>query len=300
MATDIVTDHSPKAAPEGAKVSPGQPPKYTPEDHEKAAGALKVVRLIELGENAHGKTATFEFTGGFVRSVDVDFKTVWHAAFKDIRGADWWRLLGHVAPRSKCADGTLVVQNGPMPFWTQRTTARGRELSTNYFDVPDERYWAGLLTGTKAARELILFLQQYERARSVELFIGLEAEISACLCSAAALASKRGAPHRNEVGAHHAANAFCTLVTRYFMSGAAHANPAYLDDQVKRDEGYLTWTDKNNAERRLEFTERMRAARAAKAAQHVDAAASLPAAASAKARRFKTSEGAASSGHTLQ
>ena len=302
MATDIVTDQSPEPASEGAGVPLNQLPRYTPEDHEKAACDLKVIRLVELGNGAHGKTATFEFTGGFVRSVDVDAKTVWHSALKEIRSADWRRLLEHVAPRSKCADGTQRVQIGPMPFWTQRTTARGRELSTNYFDVADELYWAGQLTGAMAARELILFLRQYERARQGDQFVSLESGLSACLRSAAALANRTERRDRHVAGQHHAADAFSTLVTRYFMCGAAYANPAYLGDQVERNKSYLDWIEKCSKESRLEFAERMRAARAAKLAKStcVSTTPSEIERGQPRNARSKHIEGAASNGHTLQ
>lgn len=298
MATDIVTD--PPAQPEAGEVPAevAQPPKYTPEDHTKAS-ALKVVRLVELGANKNGKTATFEFTGGFVRSVDVDEKTIWHSLFAEVQGVSWRQLVEHVAVRSKRVDGTQLEQIGPMPFWTRLRTARGREFVTNYFDVPDEKSWAGQLTGAKAARELILFLKQYERAREVRLFGGLESEISACLRRASTLAS-RGADAHKEAGPHHAAKEFCTLVTRYFMTGAGNANPAYLDDQVTRAEGYLAWTDKRDEERRLEFAERMRTVRAAKAAKGVGVTVAEEAGMSTQRRRVKTSEGAANNGHTLQ
>lgn len=300
MATDIVTDQSPEPASEGAGVPLIQLPRYAPEDHEKAASPLKVVRLVELGDGAHGKTATFEFTGGFVRDLDVDAQTVWHTVLRPIVGADWHRLLKHVAPSSCNADGTIRTQRGPMWFWTESTTPRGRYLADNYFDVPEEDYAHGCLTGAKVARELIMFLKQYERARQVGPFDGIESMIERSLQSAFVLAQSRRYDDVPCAGA--AAHVFAQTVTRFFMVGSEYANPAYLNGEVERAEASVAWSLDYDERKRKETAERMRAVRAAKFAKRSRALTTPLEIGSGRQRatRLERSEGAASSGRTLQ
>lgn len=264
------------------------PPKYGPADHEKASN-LKVVRLLGLGEGFHGKTGTFEFAGGFVRSIDIDAETIWHSLFGDLDRKEFWRLVRHVETRTRCDDGTVVIQDGPMWFWTRRTTPRGRELESNLFDVPEEGYAAGRLTGAKAARDLILFLRKYERARELDPWAMLNNKIKQCLAQAFALESSR---HFNEASRGNAAITFCNIVTGYFLCGASHANPAYLDGQVDQEERGVAWELDYEQQNRKEVAERMQVVRAAKAAKRAGNVMSL--------RKLQSTEGAASNGHTLQ
>jgi len=261
MATDIVTDESAYPATHIVDVPHQHPPKYGPEDHEKAASALKAVRLVALTDGAYGKTVTVEFTGGFVRHLDVDAQTVWHNVLRPIIGDDWHRLLKHVAPSSSNADGTVRTQRGPMSFWTESTTPRGRYLAANYFDVPKEDFAYGGLTGAKAARELIMFLKRYERARQVG-FDGIESMVERCLQDAFVLAQSRR--YNGVPSAAAAAHVFAQTVTRFFMVGSEYANPAYLDKEVERAESTVAWSLDFDERKRKENAERMRAVRAAK------------------------------------
>lgn len=288
MATDIVAD---KLSDPGTDApDPSLQPRYAPEDHEKAAPSLKIIRLVELGSNAHGKTATFEFTGGFVRSIDLDAETVWHSALKDLKGQELRKILEHVAVRSKGEDGIARVQDGPMWFWTRRETQRGRVLGYCYFDVPEEAYSAGRLTGAKAARELILFLKKYEDSWKVDW--SLKRSVGLCLSEAFALAQ---APYTSKPTTRNAAVAFCELVTAFFCVGSSVANPAYLDSQVDEGERSVAWEVSRDEQDRLETAERMRALRAAKAAKR----AASNGAANASVQQFASNEVVAA-GHTLQ
>ncbi|WP_457443799.1 hypothetical protein [Roseateles sp. P5_E4] len=264
MANDIVPVDTPEApsasAPEAAEV-----PKYTPHDHEKASG-LKAVRTVELGDGPHGKTVMLEFEGGFLRNVDVDCKNIWHELFCTLQRREFQRLQDHVAPRRVLADGTRAIQDGPMWFWTTRTTARGRHLEGNYFDLPEEAWAKGSLTGAMAARELILFLREYEPARPEKGgHWKLGGHVQQCLAQAFALT---GMPRNSgKRSAAHAANRFCEIVASYFAAGAATANPAYLDGCVERDE-YWMKAEEDQAERaRQETVDRMRELREIKAAK---------------------------------
>lgn len=288
MATDIVADGT--VDTETSAPEPGLQPKYTPEDHQKAAPALKVIRLVELGSNRHGKAATFEFTGGFVRSIDLDAQTVWHASLQGLDAGDLRKLLEHVAPRHKEADGTVRVQDGPMWFWTRRETPRGRWLGRSYFDVPAEDYGAGRLTGAKAARDLILFLKEHRPSGGLPHFI--RHGVHECLEEAFALGQT---PWDGKEPRRGAAVAFCQIVTQFFCLGATYANPAYLDQQVEQEEASMSGWAEFEERQRLETADRMRAARAAKAAKR----AAAHALASSAALQFTTNEGVAT-GHTLQ
>jgi hypothetical protein len=181
-----------------------------------------------------------------------------------------------------------------MWFWTERMTPRGRVLVTSYFDVPQEDYAHGCLTGSRAARDLILFLKAYERAREVGRFMGLEWEIQLCLEEAMrqACANQRAGTPSTRAAAH----VFSQSVTRFFMVGASNANPAYLFQEVERAEATVEWSIDHAERERGKLVERMRAARAAKVAKraNVSSQAMTPAA------RAKITEGAASNGHTLQ
>jgi hypothetical protein len=299
MATDIVTDQAAALASDVAPTTAGLP-RYTPEDHA-AASALKIERLVSLGTNEHGKTATFEFAGGFVRSIDVDVQNVWHSVLCPIVGADWGRLLRHVAPHSRCEDGTLLIQLGPMWFWTDRTTPRGRFLSSNYFDVPQEDYAHGCLTGARAARDLILFLRQYERAREARPIIGgLEMTVQRCLEEAFTLASARRSGDAPSTGP--AAHVFSQTVMRFFVAGTGNANPAYLEGEVERAQATVAWSEDYDERQREQVADRMRAVRAAKAIKRAQGSTGEVASngMTSMPGRAKFIEGASASGHTLQ
>lgn len=129
--------------------------RYTPADH--AGHTLKPVKVLEVSTTGeHGPWGLIEFEGGFTRIIDLPtHKDANHPVFDSLEWADRGKLREAGARVVPMADGTVKVFQTFLSFASVTRNKRGIWKGDNCFDVPDEANNEGVLTGYKAARELL-------------------------------------------------------------------------------------------------------------------------------------------------
>ena len=225
----------------------------TPAQHANTSKA-KPIKLLELGTGPHGKTATFEFAEGWQRTLDMPIEAdAWHPIFRDLPQIDRHSLISHAeAPFVSHADGTKSRPD-PLSFTRRICTERGKFLRFTYFDVPDESYEDGSITGLKCAAEL---MEELSRGYGGHLMLHRTIE-------AAVLARSGDSARKNQSGA---AQSFLNIVYQALKYFANHANHRpYIADLIVKDENYRDEMEELKVLGRQEFVERMKAGKAAKA-----------------------------------
>ena len=154
MAFTIPADTPVHPAEARAPAEPAAGP-WTPARHI-AEGVTKPTRLLELGTGEHGKTALLEFPGGWQRTIDLPTEAdAWHPLFSELPQADVQRLRKHVAhPIIRHPDGTRT-RRGALSFVTEEVGPAGGYKAERCFDVPQEDFYSGCVTGYRCAAELL-------------------------------------------------------------------------------------------------------------------------------------------------
>lgn len=261
MAKEIVSHQTNATAREVVEVIGPPSPPYTPERHAKLSG-LSVVRLVALGNSPEGKTALFEFEGGFMRELVIDAQSIWHKSLSALPIKDRWQLRDHVTPpKTTVSDNHRKEQWGPMWFSQNLEDSRGRSKGRNSFDVPSETYYSGKVTGARAARDLVMFIKESDNSDAIEKFV-VDSVIDA------AVIAKRNydVDRADEV---FAAFEFITVIVQYAIGAAENANHHYLDGRVAwrqlEAEKNTAWFEAEIAKKKNALAERMKKLRDAKA-----------------------------------
>lgn len=227
---------------------------WTPAHHAQV-NKTKPIRLLELGEGEHGKNARFEFPEGWQRTIDLPTQADgWHPIFSDLPGEDTQALRRHVEqPVTIRPDGRRTQSLG-LSFTTAVPTRRNYLKDFNLFDVPEEVYEQGRITGYRCAAELLEALQRG---------YGPHIDVRGTIREASrALSDGYGKPSR--VGA---AGAFMAVVEEALKFLARHAQHGdFIARRIKDAECAQTWLAEQEAKEKAAFVERMRQARAAKRA----------------------------------
>lgn len=238
MATDNVTSPSP-AAP------------WTPRD-QLANHKLKVIRLIELGENEKGRFAKVEFEDESSRPLYLlTIEDAWSRVFHSLDFADQWKIRDHFNrrfPAQKLPDGS-VKKFKHVSFVTETVSSRRKYLGVNHFDLAMQDSPNGKICGLNIAREFL----EYSKLSNVCHGVGLTEMITSL---AEAKQSKR------DERANHAAWKFLHVMSEMLRFAARHADfNGYIDRCVEdalRTEQFLA---EREAKQKSDFVARMKKAR---------------------------------------
>lgn len=144
-------------------------------------------------------------------------------------------------------DGNVKTTHG-LSFVTTTHTKRGRFVAYSAFDVPDEDYGAGWITGTLAAGELLVALSE-ERFD----LLGILEEASSI---------PRGDPRRG------ASAGFLRMIEKMIYFAAEHArHEQIVKETVKGLRASMERARLKEQQEKSAFVQRMKAAKQAKAAQ---------------------------------
>lgn len=227
---------------------------WTPAHHAQV-NQTKPVRLLELGEGPHGKCARFEFPEGWERTIDLPTQADgWHPLFNDLPHEDTMALRRHVLQPVVTGPGGKRKRHAPLSFTTDTVSARGAWIESSHFDVPDEDYGAGNITGYRCAGELLEALQRG---------YGPHIDVRAIIREASSIVfAGVFKPSR-----HGAAVGFMEVVSEAVKFLACHSrHSAFIASKIEAAERYQTFTRECEAKEKAAFVERMRQARAAKRA----------------------------------
>lgn len=184
----------------------------------------------------------------------------------DINAAMERRQVAAVAaiPRVLQADGTY--RSAPhVSFIAEYTSSRRRRLRTCYFDVAPMTYAEGWVEGFRLAGEYLEFIKRHNR------FANFVPQVLAA-------AVECGRPGNGLRKANVAAG-FMACMSEMIVFGAREAaHSAWIEAKIGEARRYAEHAEERKAERKAEFVERMRTARAAKraAAEKRDAATPAP------------------------
>ena len=254
MAFTIPADTPVHPAEARAPAEPAAGP-WTPARHI-AEGVTKPTRLLELGTGEHGKTALLEFPGGWQRTIDLPTEAdAWHPLFSELPQADVQRLRKHVAhPIIRHPDGTRT-RRGALSFVTEEVGPAGGYKAERCFDVPQEDFYSGCVTGYRCAAELLDAL-----ARGYGPRINRQSVIEGALM---ACAEPCGKPSRRSAGF-----AFIAIVEEALTFMAKQSrHKEFMAAKIAEAEQLRTAMAVLEAKEKAVFVERMKAAKAAKRSQ---------------------------------
>lgn len=226
---------------------------WTP-THHASAHKTKPVRLLALGTGPHGKTALLEFPEGWQRTIDLPTQAdAWHPLFDELAADDKDKLHKHTAhPIIRHADGTRTRQ-GALSFITQQISRNGGRIGERCFDVPEEDYLAGNITGYRCAGELLAALQ---------CGYGPYIPLNNILDEAITVTHESF----DKTGRRGAAVAFLEVVRESLTFMAKHArHTEFVSGRIARAEQYQAYFAESEASEKAAFVQRMKDAKAAKA-----------------------------------
>jgi hypothetical protein len=233
---------------------------WTPE-HHATAKQPKPIKLLELGMGNHGKCARFVFPEGWERCIDLPTEAdAYHPLFDDLPSADRTSLRKHAESPVVTGANGVKTQQRALSFTTRTVGRGGYTLDINEFDIPEESYCDGFITGYRCAGELLEALKRgygpHIDARSI-----VRAVVQA--------SNNKGA----KFSRHGAAAAFLTVVNDALKFLATHgAHGKYIAGKVEQAQEYAAGLAKHEAQEKAAFVERMRQAKAAKSAARGGAA----------------------------
>lgn len=217
---------------------------------QAASSQLKILKLLELGENEKGRFARVEFDDESSRPLYLlTIADAWHSIFNALRYNDRWLIRGHFngrLPELAQPDGARKTYRHAS-FATEVRSLRGKFISDSYFDLSAHGGVTGEQAGLAVARELL--------------------ELSATgNCHALSLPTIFD--HLAAANGDHekrARLAFLLVVDEMFKFAARHANfHKYIDGQAARYAETEKWLADAVEKEKAAFVERMKAARLAK------------------------------------
>lgn len=224
----------------------------TPADHA-SAHKTKPVRLLALDTGPHGKTALLEFPEGWQRTIDLPTQAdAWHPLFSELPQADVQRLRKHVAhPIIRHPDGTRT-RRGALSFVTEEVGPAGEYKAERCFDVPQEDFYSGCVTGYRCTAELLDALARGYGPRIIKQHV-----IKAAL---QARDEPYGKPSRRGPG-----SAFMEIVGEALNFMAKHArHREYMATKIAEAERWQATMAELDAKEKAAFVERMKAAKTEK------------------------------------
>lgn len=221
--------------------------------HHASTHKTKPVRLLELGNGPHGKTALLEFPEGWLRTIDLPAEAdAYHPLFDELPTEERYRLMHYTKhPVVIHPDGRRTRQ-GALSFITEEVNRLGGWIDERRFDVPAEDYAAGYITGYRCAGELLTALQ-----RGYGPHIALNRILEEVMT-----AIKEPYGTRGRAGA---ASAFVSVVEealKFFAKHALHAK--FIGERIASAEISHAYCVEQEAKEKAAFVERMKAAKAAK------------------------------------
>lgn len=229
---------------------------WTPAHHAKV-NKTKPIRLLELGEGEHGKNARFEFPEGWQRTIDLPTQADgWHPLFSDLPQEDGAALRSHVAQPVVIGPDGERRQSLGLSFTSCTLNKRGHWTGDNHFDVPEEKYADGRITGLRCAAELLEALQRG---------YGPHISLRDVIREAINVKFERGGG--DNASRWGAACGFMGVIEESVKFLAEHGRHAdWIAKKIEKEERYLAHCAERDAQEKAAFVERMRKARAAKRA----------------------------------
>ena len=231
----------------------------TPAVHQSASKA-RPIRVVSMGDGPHGKQVVCEFLDGWQRSIDLPTEAdAWHPLFNGLPHEQRLQLHRLVKPVPYVDGKGVRKQREELSFTTTEIGPRGGCKKFNHFDVPDEEYGVGQITGYRAAVEMLEALQ---RAYGPHVSLGpILRDVFAAEGESARSPSRRGA-----VGA------FAEVIEgalEFFAKNAKHG--PWIAGKVAQAESVNAHYDKQAADDKAAFVQRMKDAKAAKRSKTLDA-----------------------------
>lgn len=122
-----------------------------------ASSKLKPVKLLELGEDEHGKFAHVEFEDATSRPLYLDsLQDAWSSFFVVIGYETAWKVRGFFrdAEPEALPDGN-IKRRDYLSFHSKTQSKRGKYISDCHFDVEPKPYFEGAAAGLEVAREFL-------------------------------------------------------------------------------------------------------------------------------------------------
>jgi hypothetical protein len=218
---------------------------------QDASSKLKIVKLLELGENDKGRFARVEFDDESSRPLYLlTIADAWHNIFNSLDYSDRWLIRDHFnsrLPKLPQPDGARKRYR-VASFATEITSVRGRYISSNYFDLSAYEGVSGEQAGVAVARELL----EIYATSNCGYAISLQAMFDD-LAAADSDYTKR------------ARRAFLFAVDELLRFSAKHADfHKYLDSRSTHYAEFEKEIADHFASEKAKFVERMRAAKMAK------------------------------------
>lgn len=249
----FIPANTPLDSTEQQEVSTTTAPR-TPAVHQSASKA-RPIRVVSMGDGPHGKQVVCEFPDGWQRTIDLPTEVdAWHPLFDNLPKDQKHALHSFAKPAAYVdANGVRKRRDG-VSFITSEVGRNGGCKKYRWFDVPDEEHGAGQITGYRAAGEL---LEALARGYGPNISVGhILKEVFTASDESYSNPSRRGA-----------AAAFAWVLDdalKFFAKNAKHG--PWLDGKVAQTERTNAYFAQQAENQKAEFTQRMKAAKAAKKA----------------------------------
>lgn len=217
---------------------------------QAASSQLKILKLLELGENEKGRFARVEFDDESVRPLYLlTIADAWHSIFNSLDYSARWMIRGHFnrrLPPLTQPEGALKSYRHAT-FSTEVRTPRGKFISSSCFDLSAYEGVSGEQAGLAVAREL---LELYATGNCE--FLNLSVMFDDLV------AARSGHAERG-------CRSFLLAIDQMLRFAARHGNfHAFLDEQSARYEESEKWMADLSAKQKAAFVERMKTARLTK------------------------------------
>ena len=216
------------------------------------------VRVVSMVDGPQGKEVMCEFKSGWQRSISLPTEAdAWNPLFDGLPQEQKNELHRFAKPAAYVDASGVRKRRDGLSFTTMEVGRNGGCKKFRWFDVPDEEYGAGQVTGYRAAAELLEALQRgYGPCVSVGHIVK---EVFVAHAESSEKPSRCGA-----------ASAFSWVLNdalKFFAKNANHG--PWLVGKVAQTESVNAYFDKQAAENKAAFVERMKAARLSRAQRRV-------------------------------
>jgi len=165
-----------------------------------------------------------------------------------------------VSATAVAAAKTVVKRDDALPFMSETYSPRGRLLAWSYFDVPNEGYAEGWVTGVRTASLLLRALEREPSSIRLKHILREAIKEASAICSESKIERR---PDRRG-----AATAFLVIVQDIVAAGAG-GTARYLASRLAEAQRSADIWRNLEEQGRSDFVNRMRAAKTAKAATEV-------------------------------
>lgn len=217
--------------------------------------ADRPVRVVSMVDGPRGKEVMCEFKSGWQRSISLPTEAdAWHPLFDGLPQEQKKELHWFARPAAYVDASGVRKRREGLSFTTMELSRNGGCKKFHWFDVPDEEYGAGQVTGYRAAGEL---LEALARGYGPSISVGhILQEVFTAREESYLKSSRRGA-----------AAAFSWVLDEAMKFFAKNANfGKWLDGKAAEAERLKAYYDKQAVEDKAAFVQRMKDAKAAKKA----------------------------------